>query len=116
MEDLPPAFAQIPKYFFESPNPDNCVRHLLSLIPPVWDPNHREELKKQIELTEDSISLVTEELTSRVMKSQNEIFQATDHFVSLQQSVGSSSKHIQAMEENIARVRTKTLDPIVDVL
>ena len=106
---------EVPKFFFDSKTPDECVLSVLSQLPPIFDPSFFDSLNKQIEIAENSMEIVTEELTKKVSASQNEIFDATSRFISLQEEIKNSTDYISSMRSEINDVRERTLDPMVDI-
>ena len=110
------ALGDIPKLFFETLSPESCVLSILSELPPIFDETFEKELDKKIELAENSITVVTENLTNDVLASQQQIFDATDTFLSLNSSIVESSNFIHSMRTKVFDVREKTLSPILSIL
>ena len=111
----PNKLEDVPSIFFEAKTPEDCVLNVLSQLPPIFDPTFLDSLNSQIEIAESSIGVVTEELTKKVFASQNEIFDATSRFLSLEEEVSKSAKYISSMRNEIDAVRDKTLNPMVDI-
>ena len=105
----------VPNIFFDAKTTEDCVLQVLSQLPPIFDPTFLDSLNSQIEIAENSIGIVTEELTKKVSASQNEIFDATSRFISLEQEVSKSAKYISSMRNEIDNVRDKTLNPMIDI-
>ncbi|EAY06326.1 hypothetical protein TVAG_065830 [Trichomonas vaginalis G3] len=106
---------EVPRIFFDSSTPDDCVLSILSGLPPVFDEKFGEALDKQIKIAESSIGIVSEELTKHVYASQDSIFDATSRFLKLQEQVENSTRYISSIRSEITSVRENTLDPMINV-
>lgn len=106
----------VPSLFYESPTPESCILTILSELPPIFNENFDEELLKKIELAESSITIVAEHLTHDVLSSQQQIFDATNTFLSLNDNIFESSTFIHSIRDQVSNVREQTLSPILNIL
>ena len=106
----------VPRVFFDVERADDCVLSVLKSLPPINDPAFQAEFESQMEVAENSIDVVTSELTSNVMESQQSIFSATDQFLTLNDKAMLTSNVIQALRTQVQRVCDNTMNPILDVL
>ena len=106
----------VPDVFFNAETAENCVLSVLMGLPPVKDEHFESEFEKTIDLAENSIDIVTAELTSNVMESQQSIFSATDQFLFLNDKAMATSNVIQTLRLQVQSVCDKTLNPILDIL
>lgn len=108
--------SDVPQLFYDSSSPESCILTILSELPPVFDETFDEALLKKIELAESSITIVAEHLTQDVLSSQQQIFDATDTFLSLNDNIFESSNFIHSIRDQVSNVREKTLSPILKIL
>ncbi|OHT12160.1 hypothetical protein TRFO_18153 [Tritrichomonas foetus] len=116
-EKTPPmSIENVPRIFFEAQSPESCILSILSDLPPIFDESFEASLAQKIELAESSITVVTEHLTNDVLSSQQQIFDATDTFLSLNDNIVESSDFIHSIRDQVSTVRSQTLNPILNIL
>lgn len=108
--------SDVPSLFYDSETPESCILTILSELPPIFDESFDEALLKKIELAESSITIVAENLTHDVLSSQQQIFDATNTFLSLNDNIFESSNFIHSIRDQVSNVRKKTLYPILNIL
>lgn len=113
-DGIPKRLEDVPAFFY-SATQDECLSEIFDSLPNVFDPSFKDALNHQIDVAESSISLVTEVLTAKVMNSQNSIFDATDRFISLHESVVRSTNFIESMRSEVDKLRNETLNPLLTV-
>lgn len=106
----------VPSLFYDSPTPESCILTILSELPPIFDETFDDALLKKIELAESSITIVAEHLTHDVLSSQQQIFDATNTFISLNDNIFESSNFIHSIRDQVLNVREQTLTPILNIL
>jgi len=106
---------RVPNVFFSALSSNECIVSVLKELPDGFSSGFTDSLKTSIDIAENSISVVSDELTKRVYATQNQIFSATNHFITLQELVLNSTDAINAMKKEIKEVRTNTLDPMLDI-
>lgn len=105
----------VPRIFFDSATPEECVMSILSDLPPIFDEKFADSLNAQIKIAESSIGIVSEELSKRVFASQDAIFDATSRFINLQDQVENSTRYISSIRQEITSIRENTLDPMINI-
>ncbi|KAH0791813.1 hypothetical protein GPJ56_004307 [Histomonas meleagridis] len=115
-EEIQEKINQVPKLFFEAESPSVCIKTIFDSFPPVLDTSFDQNLTEQIEIAEKSISIISDQLTQKVLGSQHKIFGATDQIMSLNENVLQSTNFIHLIRGQVQTVRDKTLDPIVNIL
>jgi hypothetical protein len=113
---LPASLGDVPELFFDTATPDSCVLAVFHLLPSITSPEFSAALDRQIEIAEASVGIVTTELTTQVLQSQNAIFDVTSQFIDLNEHAIIASNFIESIRNQVTQIREQTLNPLVSVL